>query len=491
MLLQIARHAMWRDELNAWGIVLDSASLSALFAHLHYEGHPGLWHLLLWLASHLSTAPQTLQIVHALIGLGIVWMIALVSPFSRTEKILILLSYFVLFEYTVISRNYGIGLLLALVFAHRRSVHPDQLKSNAVLLGFLANTNVFALILAAALALEYAWFLYPGRRDAKAWITSLCLPAGILLAFAGFSIATFWPASDISWRTTSLSVPKVISADEIAYVVESNVSALMPIDVQAFWFSNQGPADWEGPLLREITLATLPFIVVIIARIFIGAPRLLVIPAVTLLGSVAFNLFFYEGSIRHWGINFVAFLAALWILRAETPQKTPWALPILVLNAAAGVLFTVQHWTIPFSNAGATAEWITSAGLRDAALIGTPDTHVAPVAELLGRRMTFLDCECSDTYLSFSKRRDDFSERQIPERLLRAVTANVGHPTLYLNTEPATADQKATLAGQNFTLVKRAAFTNALVENFYVYEVVSQAEARSEAIGESGSNHAP
>ena len=366
LIVQLARHAMWRDELNAWGIVLDSPSLPSLFAHLHYEGHPGLWHLLLWLAAHVSTAPQTLQVVHAGIALGIVWAIAWLSPFNRTEKILVLLSYFVLFEYTVVSRNYGIGLLLALVYAHRRARHPERPFVNALLLGLLANTNVFALILAAALALEYGWSLYPGRHALKPWFAALCGPALLLAAMAAFSVATFWPARDISWRTTVLHVPGDRSFGEIAQVLMSNFSAIVPIDVQAFWYSPQGPQVPDFALLCLLVLATAPVAVFVLIRLFAGAPRLLVIPAVTLLGSATFNLFFYEGFIRHWGINFVAVLAAFWLLRARAPA-TPWAFPILGLNAVAGVLFPLQHWAIPFSNAGATADWIRSAGLRDAA----------------------------------------------------------------------------------------------------------------------------
>ena len=34
-------HEMWRDEIQAWLLARDSASVFELFAHLKYEGHPG------------------------------------------------------------------------------------------------------------------------------------------------------------------------------------------------------------------------------------------------------------------------------------------------------------------------------------------------------------------------------------------------------------------------------------------------------------------
>ena len=42
------QHAMWRYEMQAWLLARDSQTLGDLFFNLRYEGHPALWHLLLW-----------------------------------------------------------------------------------------------------------------------------------------------------------------------------------------------------------------------------------------------------------------------------------------------------------------------------------------------------------------------------------------------------------------------------------------------------------
>lgn len=76
MVVQLARHQMWRDETNAWGIVLASPTLPALFHNLHYEGHPGLWHLLLWCASWISPNPAVMKVVHGCVAAGFILMIA-------------------------------------------------------------------------------------------------------------------------------------------------------------------------------------------------------------------------------------------------------------------------------------------------------------------------------------------------------------------------------------------------------------------------------
>lgn len=54
-------HATWRDEMQAWLIVRDSADLPALFHNLRYEGHPALWYLLLMPLTRLSRDPALMQ----------------------------------------------------------------------------------------------------------------------------------------------------------------------------------------------------------------------------------------------------------------------------------------------------------------------------------------------------------------------------------------------------------------------------------------------
>src|SRR5215469_18650132 len=43
----LLHHEMWRDEIQDWLLARDSNSVPRLFANLKYEGHPGLWYLLL------------------------------------------------------------------------------------------------------------------------------------------------------------------------------------------------------------------------------------------------------------------------------------------------------------------------------------------------------------------------------------------------------------------------------------------------------------
>ena len=79
----ILTHVAWRDELQAVMLAEHSPSLAALFANLHYEGHPALWYLLLRALSPLGSAPTTLKIVQLCVALA---TIALSGPALRSDR---------------------------------------------------------------------------------------------------------------------------------------------------------------------------------------------------------------------------------------------------------------------------------------------------------------------------------------------------------------------------------------------------------------------
>ncbi|MBI4794559.1 MAG: hypothetical protein HY790_01735, partial [Deltaproteobacteria bacterium] len=110
-LVLLLRHEMWQDEWQAWLIARESLSIPDLFRNLRYEGHPGLWHLVLFLVSRVTPNPLGMQILHLLVATGAVYVFLKYSPFTRLQKILFILGYFPFYEYTVISRNYGLGVL--------------------------------------------------------------------------------------------------------------------------------------------------------------------------------------------------------------------------------------------------------------------------------------------------------------------------------------------------------------------------------------------
>jgi hypothetical protein len=74
------------SELQAFMLAKASRTPPELFAKLKYEGHPGLWHLLLWVITRFTDNPMAMQVLHLAIALGIWVLVWRVSPFRSWSR---------------------------------------------------------------------------------------------------------------------------------------------------------------------------------------------------------------------------------------------------------------------------------------------------------------------------------------------------------------------------------------------------------------------
>src|SRR5215469_12943266 len=160
--VNIAHHTMFFDEVNAWAISAWSDTLAKMFYFVHFEGHPWLWYFILWFPSRLTHDPVAMKWVEAVFGTAILLVIGLLAPFNLKQRALILSSYFLVWEYTVMCRMYSVMLLLVLLYVVRRARHPDGLLGNCILLGLAGNTDMTGALLSSALLIEYAYSSYFG-----------------------------------------------------------------------------------------------------------------------------------------------------------------------------------------------------------------------------------------------------------------------------------------------------------------------------------------
>ena len=157
----IFHHELWGDEIHSWNIVKASGSFSQLIQNTRYEGHPPVWYIILWTVSKFTNDPLYIQLVHVLIASLAVYILLFYSPLPLFAKLLIPFGYFFLYEYSVISRNYAIGVLLAfcICMIMFRNFRGKSLVYYGLLL-FLSNTHLLALLLAGCLHLYYLLLKY-------------------------------------------------------------------------------------------------------------------------------------------------------------------------------------------------------------------------------------------------------------------------------------------------------------------------------------------
>lgn len=464
-------HAAWGDELHAWGLTLASSNPIILFHNLHYEGHPGLWHIMLWAAALVSPSPIAMQAVHGVLAATTIVIVAIYAPFTRTEKMLLLLNYFIIFEYAVLARNYGMTLLLAMIYAQLRGASPKSPILSAGTLGLMANTNVYGGMLAGFLGLEYLWSnVIAQRRTSSIGLANLLLGIALFGALMAFSVATVWPPADIAHHAQAMAHNDESIVFRFAnQLLRTAVAPFMPIDY-SFPASFAFPGNlYESGKRVWISLAFLPGIAVALWIVFRKQPGFLAVLLATIAVAASFATFVYPSAIRHMGVVFVGFVASLWVTRMEAPplprqgSGTAGAAVfcLLAMGALGGCLATVGQWMRPFSIDRIAADWLIAHEPSDRALVGPTDTQTEPIAILLGRRFYALDCQCEDSYIRFLDRRDGFVESMIPERLEEAVRHYQPRPVVLLVGAPLTGSVRAGIAARGVTLTQRVRLTGA------------------------------
>jgi hypothetical protein len=469
-LVQLAHHNMWRDELNAFGIAVASPSLASLFHLIHYEGHPWLWYVSLWIVSKFTVFPWGMKVLEALIGIGIYLMLGLASPFSRWEKVLLFLGYFITFEYTVMVRMYGLLLLLALVYVRERTLHPERALRLGLLLGLMASTDALGVILSASLLAEYGYYLLKqrGGQSTTAY-RQLAYTGLVYAALLAFAVYTVWVTPDISWRTnhpplTFLDTPYQLLKSAVNYIV---MPYFLAQNRHLMYF-------WSLPRPRPVLYSfCIPPVLYAYWLIFRGHKNLLLLMGLTMTGGILFGYLVYLGAARQFGIVFMAFLVAIWLMREESPRLPKMAYVLLGIMALSGIKANAGEWARPFSYDVPAAQWLRANHLDDGPLVGTPDTTASDIAELLHRPVYMLDCNCSESFLLFSKRRDQFTKDQVPDRLALAMKNLNVSSFVFLDAYPFTEKEQAEITGKGLTFTWLTYFMGAEAEeeNFFIYRI--------------------
>lgn len=433
-----AHHEMWRDELQAWLIARDSHSLSQLFHLLHYEGHPALWYLLLWIPAHLSPNPAGMQVVNSLIAVALAWVVLSARTLPASVRVLILFSFFVFYQYGVTARSYELAFLL--LFAAARCLTGGQRQRNLAifLLALSLNTHAFAAPVAVALA---AWAFYfaklKSRRDAgrllrdREFVTAL-----IALGVAGMlALLTVWPAKDIIGPGSGVPSFSRNLQDTWGMLWLTFVPRL-PSPAQLMLF----------PLHSSITRSCLESMAVLVG-------------AAAILGSTAARIFFLScalmetllmavtvelPSVYHLGFLFAAFLIALLLdypLDADANPRPRWlsrrfSSVLVALLLLAQVVCTADaswlDWRRPFSDAKEASEWLRANHLESNPLVLQPSEFTTGIVAYLERPSAYYpSCRCYGSYELRNTARQ-LNRMATPEEL-RMVRGNSPLPVILIS----------------------------------------------------------
>jgi hypothetical protein len=294
------------------------------------------------------------------------------------------------------------------------------------------------------------------------------------------------PAPDISWRTTGRPFKDAKSMSHLYDAfLHYTILPFLPVKSPRSHFFWDPDLHATGHVyLFAYTTAMLIFLGML--YLSFRKQRGLLLPiGFTILAGTAFRHLIYPGYERHFGIVFLAFLAAVWIVRAESPSSL---LPIpvyvlLAISALSSVWAVIGSCKHSFSYDKAAGEWIVANHLENMPLVGEEDTSVVGVAEYLNRPIYQIECSCEDTYMLFSSRRDNFTKADAPQRLLQASHFYHDVPLLFVRAYPMKQDEEEGLKAEGFQIEPLASFKEAeeIAENFYLYKLTLTGSAKDAA----------
>ncbi len=427
----IVHHEMWRDEFQAWLLARDSSSIPNLIGNLRHEGHPGLWHLCLYLISRFTHNPLFMQIFHLLIATGVVVLFVKFSPFKKTQKALFTFGYFPFYEYAIISRNYGLGVLLIFLFCALFPKRNKYLPFMAISLALLANTNAYGLIISFTLTLTLLLEFFLNKQAFKFYLLKqwslVIVVSGWIVSWLQI-VRPFEPERAIQ-RIESLTTgssnlsDKTLLNELISEIIRAGHTlssiwrAYVPIpDVFRFnfWGSNIISNDF---LLLEIGIIKIPLghiiaccfsvvLLVISVKILIQKPLALFAYILGTFSILLFDYLIHFGGLRHHGNLFILLVACLWIARytghsnlfERLSQRTKkldrryansFFTAIFCIHLISGVFAYSMDLAYPFSMSRDTSRFIESHQLDNLLIVGTSYREVATLSGYLDKKIFY------------------------------------------------------------------------------------------------------
>ena len=111
-------------------------------------GLPYLWNFIIYLLTHTITDNlEGMKILHLAISTTTAFLILKYSPFNKIIKILIVFSYLLFYEYSIISRPYALGVLLIIIFCVLYKNKIKNIIPLSIVLFFLGQVSIFTFIL--------------------------------------------------------------------------------------------------------------------------------------------------------------------------------------------------------------------------------------------------------------------------------------------------------------------------------------------------------
>ena len=494
----ILNHEMWRDETQAWLIARDSSTLTDLHQNLKYEGHPGLWHLCLFIITKFTDNPFAMQFFHILISTAIVYLFVKLSPFNIVQKTLFTFGYFPLFEYNLISRNYNLAFLLVFLFCYLFTRKNRNYITLFLTLALLANTNIYGLIICICLGATLILDTITKHRISQYKLNRKqikYLTIGLVILFLGIGLSIFQllplaiqdTAKDIQ---QNVGEPTVVSRFDLLLIFFKRLT----FTVKTIWYSYIPIPNffkyhfWSTTItsssifLSFFAFCISLFLLFFSVFIFVEKPIVLFLYLSGTFIIFLFTWLKWQGALRHHGNLFILFLACVWINKyfqksyniprrfqklanycQKNQQKT--IAIILLIQMLSGLYAYSMDLIYPFSQSQAAAQFIQKQGLSEDFILGAEDRIISPISAYIDKKIFYIQYNELGSFFNHPQKQN-LTSSEIINKINSAVKDNTTKNVLILS-------YPLKLKSSNLNFTKLEEFQNSIVgeERYYIYIV--------------------
>jgi hypothetical protein len=462
LLLATWKHTFWRDESEVWLVARISPSIRALLHNSRYEGHPPLWYLVVYFFTRFSWNPDWMKLPNYLCAVASAALILSADRLRLWVRLGMTFSYYLLFEYGLIARNYMIGIVFLLAAAILMRRKDPKHAAIPIFLSLAALTSLPALIVAMSLGLLYLWFVFQNTKDRT--VTGLAAALGLkgLLGIAVFvisaliSAATIRPPADSSLFLESSVRPHGLIA-KLAYCIHLFTQAYLPIPQwsRSFWNSsllNHLPFHLEQVLGAVLIVGFLCYFRDAAVRTFFVA-----LSAIELLQLAVSG----RDTQRHIGWLFIVLILALLLDRSslvdsndprvanQIAANSTWRNALLAVVLAAQVitgLFAIAvSIKFPFSRSKEVAAYLRQQHLDQAPLAFEPFYVGESVLAYLQRASAYSPDEHKEMSFVLWDKDEYFGRRPAPIPEEFHALARGGEAPVLITDKPLSPAQMAAL----------------------------------------------
>ncbi len=426
----MSNHEMWRDEFEIFMKLRDAPTFFDLFPNV--QPFPSPYLTFLYFVVKLLPSPAGFQIFHLLTITLAVFIFNKYSPFHNHQKILFNFSYFILFEYGIISREYSMLLLLLFLSIFLITRRERNFLLIALSLLFLANHHLYGLLISFSLLIYIGFHITDWIGELTVKRKRQLLLLGVLL-FIG--VLCIIPQYVLLARFNRYS--GMFGQAPFFMTVRSIWNAFFPVPHTSgihFWNTNL----FAFPLLYSksavasefisagniLTAGVSILILLLGIMIFSGTIPVMMVFLINTALQVMFLQYLSVFYIRYQGLLFIIFIYSYWLFLHAKGKRTysklnrlsvfsgevSFVVDKLASSFVTGILFVqfcvglfsyVQDLRYPFTASYEAAKYIKEKQLDKNVMVGYVDYAAQAISGHLGEKIYYPQTGIFQTYVDW------------------------------------------------------------------------------------------